>query len=188
MDSAFYDIVSDCPVIAAVKDDQGLAKSLTLDSGMIFILYGDVCSIGRIVAAIKDAGKTAIVHMDLLDGLSGKEVAVDYIKENTRADGIITTKPQLIKRAKELGLYTIMRFFVIDSMAFQNIERQGLAVKPDLIEVLPGVMPKVIAKVCKITRIPIIAGGLVADKEDAVAALKAGAISVSTTNRDVWVM
>lgn len=188
MDSEFYDIISDCPVIAAVKDEQGLKKSLNLESRIIFILYGDVCSIGRIVDQIKEAGKTAIVHMDLLDGLSGKEVAVDYIKENTRADGIITTKPQLIKRARELELYTIMRFFVIDSMAFQNIERQGLAVRPDLIEILPGVMPKVIAKVSRITRIPVIAGGLVADKEDAVAALKAGAISVSTTNQDVWVM
>ena len=61
-------------------------------------------------------------------------------------------------------------------------------VRPDFIEVLPGLMPKVIRKICRTSRIPIIAGGLITDKEDVVAALSAGAIAVSTTNQDVWRM
>ena len=188
MDSAFYDIVTDCPVIASVKDQAGLAKSLLSESSIVFILFGDVCSISSIVQKVKDAGKTAIVHMDLLTGLSGREIAVDYIKQHTAADGIITTRLPLIKRAKELQLYTILRFFVIDSMAFQNIERQGVTGRPDLIEILPGVMPKIISKVSAISKIPIIAGGLIQDKEDIVSALKAGAVSVSTTNQELWFM
>lgn len=60
--------------------------------------------------------------------------------------------------------------------------------KPDFIEVLPGVMPKLIKEVCHITRIPIIAGGLISDKESVVSALSAGAIAVSTSNRTVWLM
>lgn len=56
-----------------------------------------------------------MVHIDLINGLSGKEIAVDFIQKFTRADGIITTKPALIKRARELELSTILRFFVIDS-------------------------------------------------------------------------
>ena len=43
------------------------------------------------VKKIKDAGKLAMVHIDLIAGLSGKEVAVDYIKQETLADGIIST-------------------------------------------------------------------------------------------------
>ena len=35
---------------------------------------------------------------------------------------------------------------------------------------------------------PVIAGGLISDKEDVIEALDAGAISVSTTNQDVWFM
>jgi len=38
------------------------------------------------------------------------------------------------------------------------------------------------------TKVPIIAGGLISEKEDVVAALSAGAISVSTTNVNVWKM
>ncbi len=186
MKQIIQDILEDCPVISAVKDQEGLERCLNADIKIVFILFGDICNINQIVETVKQADRIAMVHMDLISGLGNKEVAVDYIRQNTRADGIITTKPSLIKRAKELGLFTVLRVFVIDSMAFDNIEKQGMAVKPDLIEILPGVMPKVIRKICKITRVPIIAGGLIQDKEDVMGALSAGAISISTTNTEVW--
>ena len=49
-------------------------------------------------------------------------------------------------------------------------------------------MPKVIRRICAEVRIPVIAGGLITDREDIMAALNAGAISISTTNRKVWFM
>lgn len=189
MEQRFYDAVESNPVIAAVKDDEGLKEALTSeDIQVLFILYGDVLNIPKIVKQAKKAGKLVMVHMDLINGLSAKEIAADYIKYQTEADGIITTRPAMIKRAKELGLYTVLRFFVIDSMALENIHRQYANVRPDFIEVLPGVMPKIIRRICRESRIPIIAGGLIMDKEDVVTALDAGAISVSTTNQKVWFM
>lgn len=186
MKSLIHEAIEDCPIITAVKDEAGLKKCLTCDSRIVFILFGDICNIGRLVDKVKESGRIAIVHMDLVNGLGNKEVSVDFIKVNTKADGIITTKSSLIKRGKELGMFTVLRFFVIDSMALQNIEKQGGSVKPDLIEILPGVMPKVIRRICRLTKIPIIAGGLIQDKEDIVNALSAGAISISTTNESVW--
>ena len=47
-------------------------------------------------------------------------------------------------------------------------------------------MPKVIAKVCQSTSTPIIAGGLVSEKEDILALLDAGATSISSTNEKIW--
>ena len=103
--------LEDCPVIAAVKDEKGLEECLNMDVGMVFVLYGTVCTIGEIVKRIKDQGKIAVVHIDLIQGLSGKDAAVEFLKTYTRADGIITTKPALIKCAKELGMFTVLRFF-----------------------------------------------------------------------------
>ena len=60
--------------------------------------------------------------------------------------------------------------------------------RSDFIEILPGVMPKIIRKICKMVKIQVIVGGLITDKEDIVAALDAGAISVSSTNPKVWGM
>lgn len=189
MDQKFFDLIEANPVIAAVKDMDGLADCCSREEiKVVFVLFGDICNIDVIVDRIKAADKAAMVHMDLVTGLSGKEIAVDFIKNHTRADGIISTKPALIKRARELSLYTTLRVFVLDSMAFENIERQMAAARPDVIEILPGLMPKVIRKVCRLVKVPVIAGGLISDKEDVMAALSAGAISVSTTNPNVWMM
>ena len=124
MKKEFREAIEDSPIITAIKDDEGLAKCKTVDSKVVFILYGDNCNITDIVAEVKAAGKVALVHLDLINGLNSKEIAVDFIHKYTKADGIITTKPALIKRARDLNMYTVLRFFVIDSMAFGNIEKQ----------------------------------------------------------------
>ncbi len=49
-------------------------------------------------------------------------------------------------------------------------------------------MPKVIKRFRNLLDVPIIVGGLIADKEDVLAALSAGAISISATNQAVWFM
>ena len=105
-------------------------------------------------------------------------------------DYVLRKGRQAIVLIPEISLtyQTVMRFFAIDSMAFDNIRRQSESVHPDIIEVLPGLMPKVIRRICTESRIPVIAGGLITDREDIMAALNAGAISISTTNRQVWFM
>lgn len=190
MNQEFYDAVEANPVIAAVKNDAGLQAAVEMEEiQMIFVLYGDVCTIPAILERIKAAGKKAMVHIDLIAGLSAKEISVEFIARQTRADGIITTKPALVRRAKELGIFAVLRFFVIDSLALKNIENLEMQCgtsRPDFIEVLPGVMPKVLGRIAKVSRIPMIAGGLITEKEDVIAALSAGAIAVSSTNQDVW--
>ena len=111
---------------------------------------------------------------------------MDYLKYTAHADGILTTKNAMIQRAKELQLFTVLRVFVIDSMALksiENLEHQHSG-RPDFLEV----MPKVLRKIKSISRIPLIAGGLIADKEDVMGALLAGASAVSTSRQDVWEM
>ncbi len=179
-------LFDDCPIIAAVKDEHGLEQCLKLDCRVVFILFGNILNIGDIVRRVKDAGRTAIVHIDLISGLSSKEISVDFIRSNTGADGIISTKPQLIRRAKELSLITVQRFFVLDSLSFQNVEKIKDLCHPDFVEILPGVMPKIIRRIASEIGIPVIAGGLITDKDDIVQALSNGAVAISSTNEDVW--
>lgn len=186
MQAEFKKALEDSPIIAAIKDDDGLTRCLSCDSRIIFILYGDLITIPDIVKKVKSSGKLAFVHMDLIQGLSSKEAAVDYIAKYTEADGIISTKAPLILRAKELSLYTVMRFFFIDSMAYSNIERQLKSTRPDVIEVLPGPMPSVVRRIHKMNRQPLISSGLISEKEDVYALLDAGASAISTTNQEVW--
>ena len=192
MGREFLEKIEASPVIAAVKDDRELTRALQSDVDVVFILYGDVCTIPMIVDRIKEAGRTAMVHLDLVSGLSPKEISIDYIRMRTRADGIITTRANLIRHARESGLATILRYFVLDSLALINIEKQSQqrhASQPDLIEILPGVIsPKVLSRICQMSRVPVIAGGLIHDRDDVMNALNAGAIAISTSTPDVWEM
>ncbi len=183
----FRELLEENPVIAAVKSDEGVDVCCrNANVRIVFILYGNICSITDIVQKVKDAGKIAMVHIDLIDGLSGREIAVQYIRERTRVDGVISTKPAVISEAKKLDLYTVLRVFVLDSMAYDNIAKEIRQCRPDAVEILPGMMPKVIRKITDQHRTPIIAGGLISDREDVMAALQAGAVSVSSTRGRVW--
>jgi glycerol uptake operon antiterminator len=54
MKQRFVDIIEDNPVIAAVKDEEGLEKSIRSDGiGVVFILFGDICNIDKIVSRVK---------------------------------------------------------------------------------------------------------------------------------------
>ena len=192
MGREFVEAIEAAPIVAAVKDDRGLERCLSSDVDAVFILYGDICTIADIVARIKDAGKIAMVHMDLITGLSPRDISLDFIRKYTRADGIITTKGNLISHAKEIGLATVLRYFVPDNMALINIERQShqnRETQPDMIEILPGIIvPKMIRKICAMSRVPVICGGLIQEKEDVMSALSSGAVAISTTSPEVWFM
>ncbi len=186
MNPVLHDALTDSPVIAAIKDPDGLVKCKDCESRIIFILYGDILTIPGIIDTVKSYGKYALIDIDLISGLYPGEIAVDFIHENTKADGIISTHSAVIKRAKCLGLSTVMRFFVIDSMAYDSMERAARELSPDMIEMLPGVMPKVAKRIVAFSRVPVIASGLITDKEDVMALLDAGVTSVSSTNQLVW--
>lgn len=182
----FMEMTEACPVIPAVKNDEWLHACKDSECGIVYILYGDICNIADIVQSIKDMGKLAIVHLDLIVGLSAKEISVDFIKKYTKTDGIISTKPNVIKRAKELEMFAIQRFYVMDALNYANVVKHVKTCNPDLVEILPAGLTKIIRYILEEVNIPMVASGLVLDKEDVMGALKAGAFAVSTTNRTVW--
>ncbi|MBQ8081663.1 MAG: glycerol-3-phosphate responsive antiterminator [Clostridia bacterium] len=181
-------ILEESPIVSAVKDEEGLSECLRSDCRIVFVLFGNVLNVADIVSRIKRSGRLALVHIDLIEGLSQKEIAVDFIREKTEADGIISTRQQLIRYARGRGLLTVQRFFLLDSLALGTIERQTAQYAPDLMEVLPGCLPKVIRRICASSSVPLIAGGLIQDKEDIMTALEAGAVGISATRPEIWRM
>ncbi|MBT1004262.1 glycerol-3-phosphate responsive antiterminator [Paenarthrobacter sp. DKR-5] len=181
-------ILSDHPVIASIKDEDGLRAVLKAPCPVVFVLFGSVMSIRGIVQALKSAGKTVFVDVDLLDGFSSKPVVVDFLKANTQVDGVLSSKAAIVRAAKSAGLLSVHRLFLIDSFSYNSLPKQVSISGADAIEILPGCMPRVISWVCDDIDLPLIAGGLVCDKEDVIAALGAGATAVASSNRDVWLM
>ena len=135
----FVEAMQDAPVIAAVKNDEGLDRALSSGCTVVFLLYGTILNIGELVRRVKEAGKLAFIHIDLIEGMSARDISAEYIASRTEADGVISTHPNLIRRARELGLLTIQRFFMLDSLSFANVLRQSS--NADVVDVLPGAIP-----------------------------------------------
>ena len=168
----------DEPVIAAVKTDDALTAALASPCSTVFLLASTLLNVGELVRRIHAAGKLAVVHIDLVDGLSAREVAVNSL--------IALCHPSLIRRARHQGLLTIQRAFILDSLSLNNLSGQLEQGKPDFVEILPGIMPRVITEISTRTRVPVIAGGLLRDKADVMAAMRAGASAVSTSAPELW--
>jgi len=178
----------DSPVIAAVKDDAGLEKALQTDCQVIFLLYGTILNIDHLVQRVHDAKRICMVHIDLIEGLSNREIAVDGLVRLGNPDGIISTKASHIRRAQQLGLVAVQRAFILDSMSMRSLLAQIDSNHPDFIEILPGILPTIIAELTSKTETPLIAGGLIRTKQDVIQALHAGAFAVSTTTQEIWEM
>lgn len=188
MENEFYSKIRENPIIAAVNNLEKLEKAIKSPCEIIFLLTGSIFNLQELVSRIKDHGKSVYVHLDLIEGFSRNVCALKYINEKIKPDGIITTKNSLIKAAKEMGLFSIQRLFMLDALSLESGINSIRNIRPDAVEILPGIMPRVTKIINTEVSIPIITGGLISDKEDVIASIKAGAIGVSTSKEEIWYM
>lgn len=188
MEQKLYDKLARSPVIAAVKDTNALEAALASPSEIIFLLCGNIFNLQEIVERANRCGKDIYVHVDLIEGFSRDAVSLRYIAEKVHPTGIISTKSSQIKIAKELGLSAIQRLFIIDSLSMRTAAKTTGLLSPEALEIMPGIMPKILRELSIELETPLIAGGLITQKEDVISALNAGALGVSTTNPNVWTL
>jgi glycerol uptake operon antiterminator len=176
------------PIIASVKDDRGLKDALASHCSIVFVLYGSMLTIPNIVHRLKASGRIVFVDVDLIEGLSTNDVVVKYLRSMTACDGVLSVKSSIIRAAERERVPSVHRFFLTDSMSYHNATKQLKLSHPDAIEILPGCVPRVISWLLPETTVPIIAGGLVCDRDDMKAAFGAGATAVATSNPEIWAM
>ena len=186
MKSNLKKIIHKNPIIAALCRDSDLDDLCLSNVRIAFILYGDLQSLPSIASRIKKAGILPFIHLDFVDGLSAKEAAVDFIKYYTCAAGIVTTKNAQIKRARNLELYSIQRFFVFDAISQNNIRTQLTACNADAVEILPGVISSVIQDLSKDCQMPFITGGFINSQKEVENALHCGAAAITTSVPNLW--
>lgn len=171
------------PIIAAIGDDKW-AEALKSQVKVVFYMSANILTLKERIQQAHDSKKFVMVHLDLADGIGKDRTGIQFVAQ-CGADGIISTKGQLIKWAKEMKLFTVQRFFAIDSSGTESIGEMFRGTAPQLMEIMPGVVTKVIKKYAD-NGIPVIAGGLIETKAEVLDALRCGAVAVSTGKPELW--
>lgn len=173
------------PIIAAVRSESDVMRALRSDVQALFLLSCDIMSLGTLIGHVHKAEKLLFVHMDFAEGIGKDASGVRYLA-SLGVDGIISTRSSVITAAKKNGLSCVQRFFMIDSRSVDTALDSLRQVSPDMIEIMPAIAYKTIARIRQRTHIPIIAGGLIETKEEIFSALGAGAAMVSTARHELW--
>lgn len=181
--SALRNCLEENPIIAAVNDD-AFDAAIASPAQVIFYLSADILSVKDQIQKAHDAGKYVLVHVDLAVGIGKDRAGIQYLAKSG-VDGIISTKAQLIRFAKEQNLVSVQRFFALDSKGMESIEEMLRNTNPNLMEIMPGVIGKAISRFSS-GHVPVIAGGLIQTKQEVMEALRCGATAVSTGCKELW--
>ncbi|MCY8475118.1 glycerol-3-phosphate responsive antiterminator GlpP [Bacillus halotolerans] len=174
------------PILPAIRNmkqfDEFLNSSFSY--GVILDIH-----LGQLKGVIREAqkhGKKMMVHVDLIQGIKHDEYGAEFICQDIKPAGIISTRSNVIAKAKQKKIYAIQRLFLLDTSAMEKSMEFVGKHKPDFIEVLPGIVPSLIQEIKEKTGIPIFAGGFIRTEQDVEQALKAGAVAVTTSNTKLW--
>lgn len=182
----FFDRISQNPIIAAVNNLDKLDAALDSPCEIIFILTGNIFNLKEISHRVRSKNKGLYILIDSIDGFSKDTWGLEYIIKNIYPDGVITAKSNLVRLSKDMGVFTIQRLYISDSNSLEDAIASIKKIRPNAIEILPGIMPKIIKSFIKETKISVIASGLITDKIDLDSSMAAGASAISTSNKDVW--
>lgn len=172
-------------IAAAIRTEKDFSKALKSRVDVVFLLHSNIITVNQSVKEIHSAGKKAFVHLDFAEGIGKDRAGIEFLAKNG-VDGILTTRTNIVRMAKEYNLTTVQRFFIVDSHSLNTSMESIKISKPDIIEIMPGIVTKKIKEFREKITTPIIAGGIIETEQEVIAALEVGADIVSTGEVDLW--
>ena len=188
MSTNFKQALAKNKIVAAVKHSEDLAEVLPIPwITVVFLLGSDINGLEQ---AIKLAGnypgKHVLAHLDLMEGIGKDQAGIRYLKK-LGLKGVVSVKWQLLHYARDLGLFTVQRLFLVDSEAIKTGLEIIKKVTPDAIEIMPATVPRfAIEEFRKVTNLTILGGGLLRTEEDVKGALANGLMGVTASRRNLW--
>lgn len=173
-------------VLPAIRKIEDVEKMMSSNYEYIVILDLHVSRLKPIFQMAKANNKKLIIHMDLIQGLKSDEYSTEYICQEYKPFGLISTKGNVILKARKKGVKSIQRMFLLDTSSIEKSISLIERTRPDYIEVIPGIMPKIIKDIAERTKKEVFAGGLIDSVEEVEQAYEAGAITVTTSNKELW--
>ncbi len=177
------------PLLLAVSQIREFERFLKSPLDTCILIDMHINQLPALMRAARSAGKRVFLHADLLHGLAADEYGCEYICQHLKADGIISTKNRVLETARRNHTATILRLFLIDTKSLDKGVALIDSLRPDYVELLPGLACEVIPDLKKRLRekgapeISLLCGGLIRTPEQITRCLRAGAHAVTLSDR-----
>lgn len=175
-------------MIAAIKEPKALDKAIKYKHNLsaVILMTGNILTVHQYVKVLQDEGLPVILHVEKIGGLQLDQYGIDFLYNVVKPFAIVTTKLNVIKKAKQKKMFVIQRVFLIDTEVYCQLEQSVNDSAADMIEIMPCRAPDFIKKLSLVTDKPLITGGLLTTEKDAIEALRSGAAAVTTSNTELW--
>jgi glycerol uptake operon antiterminator len=175
------------PVAAVISRAEELPRALSSSVPAVIFLRAPAFHLGPLVWSVQARGKMAFVHIDLIAGLGKDRAGIAFLAREIGVNGIITSHSALVAAAKAERVIAMQRLLLYDDLAVPSALTALEHARPDIVEVLPGVIfPLIVDQIRARADLPIIVGGFINDLAERDAALQRGAVAVSSSAAELW--
>lgn len=177
------------PVLLAISQIRDFERFLKSPLDTCILMDMHINQLPAMLRAARGAGKRVFLHADLLHGIAADEYGCEYICQQLKADGVISTKSRVLETARRNHTATILRLFLIDTKSLDKGVALIDSLQPDYVELLPGLACEVIPDLKNRLRakgapeISLLCGGLIRTPEQIRRCLKAGAHAVTLSDQ-----
>lgn len=170
------------PVISSMKR---LELFIRTDLTLCVIQDVHLAMVGNMIALLHKHNRRALIHIDMIHGLSNDEYGVEYLCQRMYADGIISTKSKVVEHTKKNKKLAIQRIFLIDSKSIERGIETIRKSSPDVVELMPAIAFNIIPSIKELVSIPMIGGGLIKNEQDVQQGLQAGFTAFTISDLDL---
>lgn len=102
-------LIEENPVILGITKESDFELAAQNESQVVFTLFGSISNISNTIHRLKQMKQLVFVNIDMVDGFSSRNSVIDFLK-TTELDGIISSKPNILRYAKEEGFLLFIVF------------------------------------------------------------------------------
>lgn len=174
-------------IIPSIRKIRYLANALETNNEYILLSEIHIGNLKEMTEVCHQAGKKVIVNLDLIDGFQADTVGIKLLKQLFKVDAIMGRGSSKMNIAKSVGLTTIQRVILEDTIALESSIKFINESKSDMIELRPGLYGlKFLEDFKKVRDVPFILSGFVDQPELVKEAKKLGFFGVTTSYKELW--
>lgn len=180
--NTMIDILKNQICVPVVHSMKRLEKFIESDLIVCILQDIHISLLEHMIKTLHDNNKLALVHIDMVHGISSDEHGAEFLCQRLRADGVISSKTRIIETTKKNKKIAIQRMFLIDSKSIERGIETLQKSQPDIVEVMPAIAYKIIPYIKSQINMPLIGGGLLKTKEDILQGLEAGCMAFTVSD------